>query len=360
MRHTPCLLSLALASAMAGLPAQAFAISRCYYDNNAFPLELVRDLGTLYVPRDAPEGAIIGHTRRRAPDGPIVKNTITCIYEPGSFATSAQITASRPLAPPPANPDPEYAADRLIETSVPGVAVQMEFASFFTAGNSWLPSDGRPPIAPFYAEKSQPNGSFYDVFSGTNAWVTLVKTGPIPVGPNVLPQEQIFTGTFTTVGVGLTYSVKAIVIQAQCDAGASGPIEVDLGTWDRTHFTAPGTTTPSKPVTISLTNCQNDPVAGNATVHAEFTPTDGSMPVGDPATGVFSMSNGASAKGVGIQLLQQNGSPMPLNQPLPIEDIPGSGNLNLNFSAHLYQTLDSSQVQAGSVEGMLTFTLTYQ
>lgn len=356
------LLPLALASGVAMVfSAQSHAIdSTCMFEYGNFPLEFVRDLGTLYVPRDAREGAIIGQTRRRANDAPVGGNRIVCRYEPGSFPTRAELRASRSLAPAPVNPDPQYDPDRLIQTSVPGISAQMEFDSFFTARNGWPPTDGGRPIPPFDSEKTAPNSLAPDMFLSTNAWVTLVKTGPLAPGPHVLLKEVIFTGSFTNIPQALNYSIKATVIQAQCDAGAIGPVQVDLGQWDLSDFTAPGSTTNIVPVTLSLKNCQDDPSNSVATVHAEFTPTNGSAPIGDPADGVFSLSSGASAKGVGIRLLQEDGSPMPLGRPEPIWALPSSGDRDLVFGAHLYQTEDSSQVKPGSVEGMLTFTLTYQ
>ncbi|WP_426149476.1 fimbrial protein [Pseudomonas sp. DC3000-4b1] len=329
------------------------------------PMTFIHRFGTLYVPRDAPIGAVIGTEKSRAFLNREGNNaTVQCWWDQAGGKPAPEFTSTPvvPMASPPANPGGSYDPQRLLETDAPGIAVQIEYdQSIGYSAGTWLRSaDGGPAIAPQHGEMRYGNAPTFHEYAGGNAWFTVVKTGALPAGPLQVTPRTLYRGNFTDIPDAFTFATEGTIIVAQCSVGSNAPVEVDLLRWDQSHFTAPGTVTTAVPVTLALHSCLDDPNNGVATVHAHFTPKDGSQVVGDPAEGVISLGNGATAKGVAIRLLKADLSPMPLNTTTPVSQLPPSGNLDLAFAAQIIQTAPANQVTAGTVEGMLEFTLTYQ
>ncbi|VVP83609.1 hypothetical protein PS918_02554 [Pseudomonas fluorescens] len=98
---------------------------------------------------------------------------------------------------------------------------------------------------------------------------------------------------------------------------------MQLGDWDRADFTAPGYTTNAVPFNITLRACVADPANLNiAKAHIRFEGTGGSLPVTPAIPGVFSLTPGSSAKGVGIQLLKRDEvTPVELNADIETEQL---------------------------------------
>ncbi|WP_423815213.1 fimbrial protein, partial [Pseudomonas viridiflava] len=92
------------------------------------------------------------------------------------------------------------------------------------------------------------------------------------------------------------------------------------GDWDRAEFTGPGFTSTKVPFHIALSNCETDTGAGFiATAHVQLDGVDGSAPVGPVNSGVFSLTTDSQARGMGIQVLEADGStPMELQTEVPL------------------------------------------
>lgn len=334
----------------------------CKWDPNVEPgpMTFVHHFGTLYVPRDAQIGAVIGTDRLQVFLNREGAAKAICWWEANKPAPEFTTTLTVPLAPPPANVQGNYDPQRLLETDVPGVAVQVEYNDVLGNNQHFNTLDGSRAIAPQHSAMIHEQTPFPAIYGGGWAWFTAVKTGAIAPGTHQVTSRVLYNGAFTDIGHAFTFAVEGTIVVAQCSVGSNAPVEVNLRDWDKSHFSALGTVTTPVPVTLSLHNCADDPVGGVATVHAHFTPKDGSQIIGDPADGVFSLGNGASAQGVAIRLLKADNSPMPLDTTLPIKKLPPSGPLDLTFAAQIIQTAPTDQVTAGTVEGMLEFTLTYQ
>jgi len=342
-------------------PAKEASDHGCRWDTGIGPMEFVRDFGSAFVARDAPLGAVIGQARVNGFDNQ-GKAQVSCVNDgttpsPVTFETHAVAA----LAPPPPVSGPPYLADRLLTTNVPGVAAQIEYTTPFDGpawGSSFTPVDGLPPIPPFFSNMHRVSIAFPTPYSGGYSFLTLVKTGPIPPGAHQVLPQVLFTGSFSEVGMALTYAITGMVIQAQCDVGASTPAYVELGEWNRSHFTAPGATTTEVPFALELENCADDPDNGATDIYVQFDPQRGSQPV-DAVNGVFSLTSTSTAKGVGIQILKGDGSPMALNNIVQMHRVPGSGSTQLPFQVRFYQTDAPEAVVAGNAEGFLGFTISY-
>ena len=250
-------------------------------------------------------------------------------------------------------------------TNIPGVGarIKLDFPFDGTAPNTFFPIGGSGPVVPFDAINDLNIRVTPITLTRLRSYVTLVKTGPIPPGPQAL-NRQIFDGHFSGIGKGFRYGVNGTIIQAQCAVGAN-PVSVDpvpLGDWDRSDFTHIGFTTAPTDFTITLSTCEADPTNANqANAHIRLDGANGSLPVDDGSQGVFTLSPGSTAAGVGIQILRNDGvTPVPLGTDVFFGAIEDGKDKTLAFKARFYQIEDSTQVQAGKAEGSLGFTITYQ
>ncbi|WP_338473801.1 fimbrial protein [Pseudomonas sp. MS646] len=340
---------------------QSAQANTCRWDAAPGPINYQANLGTVYVPRDASIGSVIGVI-----DQFVFSNSpgpsITCNND-GSVTLDFNALNVAPL---------EHrvrsllggagSSDKILATNVPGVGARITLDAGFDgqSGNAFVPIGS--PVVPFDARLAQ-NLIVPFNLSRLRSKVTLIKTGPIAPGPQVV-NRHMFDGYFSTIGKGFGYSLNATVMQAQCAVGAN-PVSVDpvpLGDWQVSDFTHPGFTTPPSRFTITLSNCEADPTQANqANAHIRLDGADGSLPEGDGSNGVFSLGNGSTASGVAIQVLRGDGvTPVPLGTDVSFGAIEDGRNKSLDFSANFYQTGNIGQVAPGIARGALSFTITFQ
>ncbi|MHC8320127.1 fimbrial protein [Pseudomonas sp. GB2N2] len=355
-------LSLAGIVAGAHLASPAMATT-CAWEGAAGPINYQANVGSVYVPRDARVGSIIGVIDQFLFTSNTNGSVVTCSNDgvvPLDFRTQPVAPTDRRVHEPIGGDD---SSGRIFMTNIPGVGVRIVLDVPFTGtyDNEFAPIGG-VPIVPFAAQMP---GATLTPFrlTGLRNKVTLVKTGVIPPGPQIL-SRLIFDGYFTGIGKGFSYEVQGTVIQSQCAVGAN-PVSVDpvpLGDWDKQDFTHPGFTTPPTSFSITLTSCVSDPIGGNqATAHIRLDGSKGSVPEGDGSLGVFSLSPTSTASGVGIQILRGDGlTPVPLGSDVAFGVIQDGIDTTLDFNARFYQIKNPIDISAGSAEGALSFTLTYQ
>ncbi|MGN2424668.1 fimbrial protein [Klebsiella electrica] len=161
----------------------------------------------------------------------------------------------------------------------------------------------------------------------------------------------IFISVISTVAMGADSSLilKGTITEQGCtvdtlDTGKT----VSLGEWSvRALRGMPGLTTSPVPFTIHLTNCTAD------TVKTTFTGTENTA-----RSGFISLSEVGSAKGVAVELLEENGSFLPLNQASSPVYVTSDGKADLVFKARYIST--ESDVSAGSATAEAIFRLTYE
>jgi type 1 fimbria pilin len=355
---------LSLAAILAGWQLAAPALANmCSWDTTPGPLDFQADVGSVYVPRDAPVGSVIGvidkfvQTPHPGPQGISCSNDGSVVLNFTTVPTAPSDRRAHEIIGDPATRGTVYM------TNIAGVGarITLEFGFDGNAGNSFVPIGGSP-IVPFDAHISRTLLSPF-MLSRLRSKVTLVKTGVIAPGPHTLSQ-QIFDGHFSDIGKGFGYGIRGTVIQAQCTVGAK-PVSIDpvpLGDWDAKDFTHPGYTTPPTGFTISLSSCIADPFDNNrANAHIRLDGAAGSIPEGDGRHGVVNLSPGSTAAGMGIQILRGDGiTPIPLGTDVSFGAIEDGKDKTLDFKARFYQIKNSPDIRPGKTEGAMSFTITYQ
>ena len=344
---------------------QAHAADRCDWTVGTPPLQITRVLaGIMHVPVSAKPGDVIGTPGAREFTTALPASQFLC-FNDGDVLWRFDMNASTPIFPDPLPPVDGVPSDGFIlQTDVEGIGarVQLDIPFNGSAATYFMPEGGaRNPIIPFRSTMQANNDVGGFRLPGFSNRVTLVKTGDIDPGQHPINVE-LFTGQFSPPGMGLVlrYRLQATVLQTQCsligDPVSANP--VDLGEWKKTDFKAIKTTTAIVPFSITLSNCKTDP-GGLTWATIELDGAEGSMPVPGLDDGVFSLTRDSEVEGIGIQVLKDDNSPLPLQTEVPLKAIQ-DGTTVLNFGARFYQTDHASAVRSGKAEGALNFTIRYR
>lgn len=350
---------LAVVVASSFIPMSSAHANGCEWKNGVTgPIPYSIDLGTHYVPRDVPRSTPIGPI-----DAFFIRNgqgrSIDC------YTLGPQIDfKSRnnlPLVPGNFIISGEDSTGKIIKTNVDGVGVRVKLGPPYTTG--WTPVGSSVAVVPYeaYVARYLPFGLIHSLLQPN---ITLVKTGDIAPGIHLLNVSNLLEGWFTGVGTGFNLSLTGTVIQAECSVSAN-PVSadpVDLGAWNLSDFTAIGDKTTAEPFTITLNSCMTDDRTPPQTVtyaHIRLDPTAGST-IHDAATGQFTLGTGSTAKGVVIQILHDDETPIPLASAVKLKPI-SPGTTTLNLKARLYQTAPPGPglLEPGLAKGSLNFTITY-
>lgn len=337
----------------------------CYWPATPGVKDHRRDVGTLWIPRDAKVGTVIGTVDMRASTADQAGLEARCAND-GTALLEFEARPTAPIFSGPLDPiNGEDLTGKILQTNIPGVGVRIKlnFPYDNTTGcdNCFVPVGGTPTV-PYVGTQTRNIVTTIDMRSLNNS-VTLVKTGNIAPGPNVLDGSELFSGQLTTLGRFLRYGMTGTIMQAQCTVGGN-PVSADpvaLGEWESADFTGPGYTTTAVPFSISLSNCETGTAGGFvATAHVQLDGARGSVPVGPTNSGVFSLTTDSDAEGVGVQILKADGiTPIELQAEVPmITIVPGT--TVMNFNARFYQTGPSSAIRPGLAKGALSFTVTYK
>ncbi|MCF5708098.1 fimbrial protein [Pseudomonas syringae] len=342
----------------------------CYWRTSPGLKDFRRDIGALYVPRDAKVGSVIGTVDMNATTSDLAGLEAACSND-GTALLEFRAVATVPIFAGVLDPiNGEDVTGKILQTNIPGVGVRIKLGIPFAppsgtaCTNCFIPVDGRPTVPYLGVNDHQVMISAIRMLHLRNQ-VTLVKTGPIPPGPQLLDGNELWSGSVTTLGRIIRFGMTGTIHQAQCSVGADAVSAdpVQLGEWDSADFTGPGFTTTPVPFSIALSNCETDPDPDTgfvATTHIQLDGVQGSVPIGPINSGVFSLTSDSTAQGVGIQVLKADGvTPIELQAEVPLLKV-SPGNTVLNFHARFYQTDASSAIRPGLAKGALSFTMTYQ
>lgn len=322
-----------------------------------------RNLGTLYVPRDARAGTVIGAVDLTQSTSSNPGLVAECTND-GNHYLVFDARATAPVFPGTLDPiNGEDVTGKILQTNIPGIGVRIKLGTPLDGrgDNSFVPIGGSPTV-PYRGFNNIAFATRIRLNSLSNR-VTLVKTGPLAQGVHTLNGSELFSGHFPDLGKVFGYGLTGTIITAQCSVGAN-PVSADpvlLGEWDTADFTHPGYATAAVPFNITLSSCETDPGGGPvATAHIQLDGVKGSAPVGPVSNGVFSLTTDSTAQGVGIQILKADGvTPVELQTQVPLVAI-SSGTTVLDFKARFYQTGAAGSVHPGVAKGALNFIVTYQ
>jgi type 1 fimbria pilin len=349
-------LALILCNLALGLAATN-AHGRCAFDTGSPTyLTFQKDLGTFWVPRDAPVGALIGKANlsTRAEQNARLQcfyNDVTPVI--ARLPNTAGIFAG---SLPPI--EGKNVDGHVLLTNIPGVGVYIDLGKPYTGeiSNGFTPDDGT--AIPYSGVMTQ-NTAFAAQVHVINGQALFIKIGDIDPGPQRVDAEM-FHGFIHNLGKVMDYRLTATVNRAQCtlkaDAVSADPVL--LGDHKVDDFKGIGTSTPAIPFHITLNDCQDssEPGAKRADVYLQLDGVRGSSAI-DPDQGLFSLTTTSDAAGIGIQILRSDGSPMPLESDQLMKEL-DVGLTRLDFQARYVQT--DTQVKPGVAEGALNFTITYR
>ncbi|WLG99822.1 fimbrial protein [Pseudomonas beijingensis] len=335
----------------------AAGASFCRWVTSATSMTFRLDAGSVYVPRDAAPGHVIGEFDRSFSMPSTEGQIIHCENDLGSTLTFNAV-ASAPLFPgilPPVNG--EDVNGKVFMTGIDGIGARIKLQHPFDgiAADAFVPST--EPTVPFNAllHAAVPASAPLRI-DRLQGKLTLIKTGPIAPGPHTF-DKALFGTRFSNIGNGFDFQLSGTVLQAQCGISSVSANPVPLGDWRTSDFGAVGPGTPAVPFNITLGNCDADPGDINiAWANIRLEPTNGSVPI-PGVEGGFTLGAGSGATGVGIQILKADGvTPVPLQREVPLAAI-SPGTTVLDLSARLYQT--APKVDAGAVKGSLNFTVSF-
>lgn len=358
MKFSPRLWAISVAL-IAGLPATpVFAANSCWIypsGNLADSFTYQYNIGSVYVPKDAAVGSVIGMF-----DQPFSKTSQEGRYVRCENDTSVQTFITRTVAPIFPNPLPpvqgEDVTGKVFETGIPGVGAMVKLRHPFDgiARYSFIPNT--PPTVPFLAllRGVVPSLQITPLLGN----VTLIKTGPIAPGPQPV-DRLLFYAQFSLIPRAFDFHLSGTVVQAQCNVSTVSDDPVNLGDWRTSDFSRAGEGTTPVAFNIRLGNCAADP--GNVNVawaNIRLDGVNGSLPI-PGIDGAFTLTGDSSAAGVGIQILRGDGlTPVPLARNVPLVALT-PGDTVMDLSARYIQTGDSRDVVPGQAKGALSFTISY-
>lgn len=318
------------------------------------PVEIAVHTNALFIPRDAPVGSLI----TRAVVNYDGTRSHVC---PDRLVVNEMLAGPR-IPPMTVAPVPGLATGRigehLYETGVAGIgigAIHSDGTFCITPGTTF-PADQR--VFPFTARSCS---NRYE----TRVYYYLFKTGPIEPGVhtlNINALRVLFDGAVQT---SLTLNQSVTVAGCSMPDFADNQIEVAMLPTNVRDFSGPGTSGPAKPFQISMYSCirgtysqyypWNYFIGNYANVRLE--PSRGSTII-DAQMGVVGLRPESTAKGIGVQVLRDDMSPMQLGSDVQLNHVE-DGITQLPFQARYIQVGDAAP-EGGSADATVNFTVTFR
>ncbi len=300
---------------------------------------------SITVPRDAANGAsLTGWFSSEA-----VTDWYTCIAT-AATGTGTGFQMLRPSAGQ--TTAVEGVTYEVFATGVDGIGVIVS-ARTYANGCGW------EPFAPVNANWTGWGcNSQGTVTNGGQLRAMFVKTGPIPAGyvpPTLFAVAASVSNVFTTNLVpdpALQIRFVTTGLNVTSLACATPDVDVYLGSHRSSIFTGINSASPAATFDISLNNCP----AGLSAIHYQI---DAVTSVVDAANAVVNLDASSSAAGVGVQLLDGEGNPLPLGTKRPLTGYNGAtgGSFKIPLRARYRQT--AGTITPGSANTAMTFTIDY-
>lgn len=336
------------------LPLQAVA---CNFPAGFFHRMEVNP-GTIFVGRDAPIGTEI--TRwifDEAGFGPPSGN--------GRYdcPTGSRIEAMTPL-PQIHNSPLVPAGEVILQTRIPGIGLVVS-AHMMGGGRTefwnFVPAQGHRNFGVPYVA-TQTNSETARIGS---VWLfyRLIKIGPTQpgMGPQSLAGHTLVEFTSSTHGKVLDIVIASGALdEAMCGlpAGPGKQITVPMGTWRTGQFRGEGSVTDTMSFNVALEACQAGTSYENRNfAHLRLDPRNGSS-VLDAQRGILGLNSDSDATGVGVQVLKDDLTPMPLTEEVQMVRM-RNGDIQIPMAARYIQVGKDTPV-GGVANASVGFTLTYK
>ncbi|WEF28111.1 fimbrial protein [Klebsiella aerogenes] len=248
-----------------------------------------------------------------------------------------------------------------VNTNIPGIGLQVQNTYYISNPKpSW--NDGYFSPTNRYPVYQMVNLKSNETLKIDLTWVgRLVVTGPVSTRDGntitniggLLFNLTFGQGTaFYMTNGNMSISTKATkVILESCEIGTSA-IEVPMGTHAIGQLSAPGDTTDRVGFSIALRGCA-DTVKD---ITYQLAPATSVL---DDSLSVIALDSTSSAKGVGLQLLDNAGKALPLSKDQPFNFIPNpAGDYDIPLQARYYRL--NQAISGGTANTSVTFSVTYQ
>jgi len=320
------------------------------------------DMGTHYVPRDAPIGSVIGTAN--VSYGYQHSSAISCHPNDTWEARASNWPKVTGISLPPIT-GLEMGNASIAKTNVPGVGVVMVAPGRYMS--QWNTSAGVHPYVPFKLV----NTSAVDIVKPVETQFTLIKiSDEIPMGNSAIKNSTAAVGFWSGNRRFHSVFLTGTVVRSECSlaGGANTYIEVPMGEVMRRQFSGKDSHMDSKEVVIPLTNCtagtyptdQGWNFYQNANAHLRLDGAQGSAIV-DAERGILGLTTDSTAKGVAVQVLRKDGvMPFTLGREVSMARLSGSS-MNIELKARYIQTSDTAAgPEPGKANARAAFTLTYK
>lgn len=336
---------------LAGTPVMA----ACTWNGSDWtPKQLTLSGGTIYAPRDVPVGKTLNSNApiRTLPFGDSLVCGTPAIYGArlmGPVVTNIPVDVLK------------VPANALLQTNVPGIGLAI-YMTGFAAGWQMEP-DNPTRFIPFQIAW---NNSWAVSMPSAMLRYAVIKTGDIAPGTHSI--NQLVAQGYTDRGniFDLTFTATVTVAGCSMPEASVNQINVPMGTWQKREFNGKNSTTPAQNFAITLSSCiagSGYPSNGGGVFDGNYANVqlDGSRTstILDAANGVLSLSSDSTAQGVAIQILQSNGTPMNLGQPVRLNRII-DGTTTVPLRARYIQTGDGPTPEPGTANGHASFSVTYR
>lgn len=338
-------------SAHAILPAEG----SCYWEGHDAKLYTATftrtvDLGTLNIPRDAPLGTVIGSGWVDVSPNTSSMDHLSCFSRPGITTSidSGSVVNNISVA------GQSIPAGSVYSTNIPGVGIVFKSSTLDLTTTS-----GTPPYFP-YAVRVPALKTFNITTISVN--VLLVKTGVIAMGSQQLKSSSQIKVDGADVIEKMT--VTGTIIRSECVLPTtSKQITVPMGNISLSELkTTNDQSAHMQSFEIPLTNCVSVNTANKGNqkepsyVNLSLSGNAGSAIV-NSSSGVLGLNSQSTASGVGVQILQEGGAPMPLGKSVQMKKVT-DGAMSIGFDARYVKTNDAPT--PGSANASATFTITYK
>ncbi|WP_322079328.1 fimbrial protein [Burkholderia cepacia] len=306
----PCVLLLAAFGAHA----------ECTVLNSTPQNRMVQLSGNISIPRDVAVGTELGRATYTMPDQ----------FPYAYCSTSGTMVLDRKLSSTPHLPP---TPDKVYPTNVPGIGVKFIYGS---------------TVLPYQSSLATNADKTWSINANTQFSYVFIATGPVSggtVNATDLPTASFELGGRAYLVISAVNSIRFTALSCK-----TPDVTVDMGTVRAADMKSVGASSAPVSFKVAANNCP----AGISKLTYQFKAPNGVL---DAAAGVVALSEGSTARGFALKLMDENGAALRFDSPYPVNVAPTGGSYALPLKAAYYRT--SQTISSGSANAILTFTMSY-
>jgi len=322
------------AALLVGVCMASPALADCTFVSGSMGTATISPPSTISVQKSVVVGTILYDSGWVATSG---TPKVTC-------STASIITAGYTVAMNPVSNDYD-----VFPTGIPGIGIKVGWLNSLSSGGISV------EIAAIVGTSQNRGTAIASTTYGPIGIfdVQYIVTGPVSAGVSTLPLTLAQASYGTTVVNRLVLAAPTTFVFVAC---TTPNVTVPMGTHKASELSGVGTTTTAVAFNISLNSCPAGMGTSGPAIQYEIDP---STTVVSSANAVVSLDSGSTASGIGVQLLNGSGVPVPLGTRQTFSGYNPStgGSYTIPLQARYYRT---ATVTPGTADTEMTFTMTYQ